>query len=148
VNSNISKQWLFDKYAMKAASVQGAGEVFAKISRNPGLRTQYGPCTSFGIATLSGRVGGDSSADMISLSSLLLSHSVTDDAGDAPDLVEEEEEKVDSCEEDLREIITRGRSCFLLLRPPLPPRSIVTTLLAKHSRCRKGSWMDATLPCP
>jgi hypothetical protein len=79
-----------------------------------------------GIATLSGRVGGDSSADMVSFSSL--SHSVTDDVGEAPDFVEEEEEKVDSCEEDFREIITRGRS-FLLLRPG----PIVITLPAKNS---------------
>lgn len=59
VNSNVSKQWLFDKYAMNAASVHGASDVFAKISRKFGLRGQYGPCTAlvFGIATESGLEG-------------------------------------------------------------------------------------------
>jgi hypothetical protein len=32
VNSNVSKQWLLDRYAMKAARVHGEGDVLARIS--------------------------------------------------------------------------------------------------------------------
>lgn len=42
VNSSVSKQWLLERYAMKAARVQGAGAVFARISRRFGLLGQKG----------------------------------------------------------------------------------------------------------
>lgn len=69
MNSSVSKQWLFDKYAMKAASVHGGSAVFANISLKFGLRGQYGPCADFGIATDSGLAGGISSVDIDSTSS-------------------------------------------------------------------------------
>lgn len=59
VNSNVSRQWLLERYAMNAGSVHGAGAVLARISLKFGLRGQYGPCTALalGMATLSG-LGG------------------------------------------------------------------------------------------
>jgi hypothetical protein len=51
VNSNVSKQWFCDKYAMKALSVHGGDAVFARTSCSVGRRGQYGPA---GIERLSG----------------------------------------------------------------------------------------------
>lgn len=66
VNSSVSRQWLLDRYAMNAASVHGDGDVLARISLRFGRLGQYGPCApvTLGIATLKGRGGDDSSADM------------------------------------------------------------------------------------
>jgi hypothetical protein len=71
VNSRVSRQWLFDRYAIKAARVHGEGDVLARISLKFGRLGQYGPCApaTLGIATLKGRGGGESSADISSASS-------------------------------------------------------------------------------
>lgn len=69
---------------MKAASVHGCGDELAKISLRPGLRGQYGPCAPplLGMATLSGRVGAVSSADIPnSSSSSALDPSVSAEGG-------------------------------------------------------------------
>ena len=127
---------------MKAASVHGAGDVFAKISRRVGRRAQYGPWTSLGIATLSVLVGMLSLEDIFSGSSE--SSSVIEVAGERLDFFEEDDEAADNCEleEDFREIITRGKN-FLLPWPGL----IVATLLARDRCCRKGTCIDASLLC-
>ena len=116
---------------MNAANVHGAGDVLANISRRPGLRGQYGPCTSVGIATLRGRVGGEFSADDIFPFSQ--SHSPIDVA-DEVDFVEDEEEVVDK--DEAFRIITRGRNFLLVVPRPGP---MVATLLAENNCCRKGS---------
>jgi len=82
-----------------------------------------------------------SSADMVSSSA---SHSVSAEAGDSEDFLDEEVEEfddVDSCEDDLREIITYGK-LFLL---PRPEPVVATLLAARHNCCRKGSCIDASL---
>jgi len=62
---------------------------------------------------------------------------------DEADFLENVEEVVDSWEEDFRDIITRRKSFLALLRPGL----IVATLPAKHSCCRKGGCIEASLLC-
>ena len=70
------------------------------------------------------------------------SHSVSADAGDAADFLEDVvvEEIVDS-PDDFREIITRGKDCCLR-RGPVEAASLPAT---KYSCCRKGSCIDASL---
>lgn len=80
------------------------------------------------------------------MSSSSASHSVSADAGDREDFREEDADDVvdavDNCDEDFLEIITRGKWFFLLLRPgPV----VATLLAAKHSCCRKGWCIDASL---
>lgn len=81
VNSSVSKQWLVDRYAIKAVNVHGAGAVFAKISRRFGRLGQHGPSRfgSLGITTLRG-LDLDSSIDMAPSSSA--SQSPTEEQGD------------------------------------------------------------------
>lgn len=61
VNSNVSRQWFCDKYAMKALSVHGGDAVFANTSCSVGRRGQYGPA---GMDRLSGLDGSRSPDDM------------------------------------------------------------------------------------
>lgn len=99
MNSNVSRQWLLDRYAINAASVHGASAVFANISLKFGLRGQYGPWTdvAFGIATDSGLEGGTSSVDMESSSSLSVVSPAAEnnDGGFLEDAVEVLSEKSD-----------------------------------------------------
>lgn len=67
VNSRVSKQWLFERYAMNAASVHGEGAVLARISRRLGFFGQKGP-SAFGNSTL-GDCTCESSVDMAPSSS-------------------------------------------------------------------------------
>ena len=119
MNSNVSKQWLFDKYAMKAANVHGASDVFANISLRPGLRGQYGPCTALfvGIATESGLEGTYSSVDIASSSSASQPVEITEGglSEELVDLVEVEVEVEDS-DDGFRTTITRRKND---LRRPL-----------------------------
>jgi hypothetical protein len=62
VNSNVSRQWFCERYAMNAASVHGCGAVFDKTSCNVGLRGQYG--IPDGIDRLRGLDGRKSPEDM------------------------------------------------------------------------------------
>jgi hypothetical protein len=57
VNSKVSRQWLWDRYAMKALNVHGGGDEFESISSRFGLRGQYAPCilSGSGMAMVMGR---------------------------------------------------------------------------------------------
>jgi hypothetical protein len=79
VNSNVSKQWFCDKYAMKALSVHGGDVVFDSTSCSVGRRGQYGPV---GIETLRGLDGGTSPDDMKPSSSASQSESTDEQRGD------------------------------------------------------------------
>jgi hypothetical protein len=112
VNSNVSKQWLFDKYAMNAASVHGASAVFERISLRFGLRKQYDPCTAedVGIATESGLVGDVSSFDMEKASTSVSVSSAAEaentDGGYFEDLVEVDVVSSEKSDDGFRTTIT------------------------------------------
>jgi len=79
VNSNVSRQWFCDKYAMKALSVHGGDAVFASTSCNVGRRGQYGPD---GIERLRGLDCGRSPDDMKPSSSASQSERTDEQRGD------------------------------------------------------------------
>jgi hypothetical protein len=79
VNSNVSKQWFCDKYAMKALSVHGGDAVFASTSSSVGRRGQYGPVA---IERLRGLEGGTSPDDMKPSSSASQSERTDEQRGD------------------------------------------------------------------
>ena len=79
VNSNVSKQWFCDKYAMKALSVHGGDAVFASTSCSVGRRGQYGPA---GIERLRGLDGCRSPDDMKPSSSASQSDRTDEQRGD------------------------------------------------------------------
>jgi hypothetical protein len=78
VNSKVSKQWFWDKYAVNAPRVHGGDAVLLKTSGNVGRRGQYGPV---GIERLSG-LEGKSPDDMNPSSSASQSERTDEQRGD------------------------------------------------------------------
>lgn len=79
VNSKVSRQWFWDKYAINAVSDHGGGALFESTSAKVGCLGLYGP---WGIVTTRG-FDVDSSADIVSSSSASQSENV-DLLGDDP----------------------------------------------------------------
>lgn len=99
VNSRVSRQWLFDKYAMKAVRVHGGGDEFDNISFNVGrfeleLEGHEDECRG-GTAIVIGRTDEASSPDMLLLSnSSSASQSPVVGLRDLEDDIEDVDEKV------------------------------------------------------
>jgi hypothetical protein len=79
VNSNVSKQWFCERYAVKALMVHGGDAVFDSISCKVGHLGQYGPV---GIDRLKGLDGGKSPEDMKPSSSASQSERTDEQRGD------------------------------------------------------------------
>jgi hypothetical protein len=79
VNSNVSKQWFCERYAMKAVNVHGGGAEFDRTSRNVGRRGQYGPD---GMVRLSALADMKSPDDMKPSSSASQSERTDEQRGD------------------------------------------------------------------
>ena len=82
VNSKFSKQWLCERYAVKALRVQGGGAEFERTSGKVGRCGWYVECVcivSSSTVTLSGGEGLTSSIDIVSSSSASQSDIVRDD---------------------------------------------------------------------
>ena len=68
MNSSVSRQWLFERYAIKAVSVHGGGELFDKISFRDGRFAAH-VCGREGMEIDMGCAEGASSPDIAPSSS-------------------------------------------------------------------------------
>lgn len=113
MNSKFSKQWFWERKAMKELSVHGAGAVLARISERFGRRLHC-ELMLLGIDTVSGRDCGWYSAMVIFTSSS--SGSAVDEVGDE---AVEEAVRIDNEPSALREFIMLLRSCLYTRRAEL-----------------------------